>query len=73
MDLEKKFLSDFLSDLNANRVVLPTLPEVAMQVRKVVGDPQTNAANIDYEVIFPYLANYTANRSDHAFPETNDS
>jgi HD-like signal output (HDOD) protein len=47
MDLEKKFLSDFLTDLNANRVVLPTLPEVAMQVRKAVGDPQATAARIE--------------------------
>ena len=47
MDLEKKFLSDFLTDLNANRVVLPTLPEVAMQVRKAVGDPQATAAKIE--------------------------
>jgi len=47
MDLEKKFLSDFLADLNANRVVLPTLPEVAMQVRKAVGDPQATAAKIE--------------------------
>lgn len=47
MDLEKKFLSDFLADLNANRVVLPTLPEVAMQVRKAVGDPQATAARIE--------------------------
>ena len=47
MDLEKKFLSDFLSDLNANRVVLPTLPEVAMQVRKAIGDPQATAAKIE--------------------------
>ena len=47
MELEKKFLSDFLTDLNANRVVLPTLPEVAMQVRKAVGDPQATAAKIE--------------------------
>ena len=47
MDLEKKFLSDFLNDLNANRVVLPTLPEVAMQVRKAVGDPQATTARIE--------------------------
>ncbi len=47
MDLEKKFLSDFLADLNANRVVLPTLPEVAMQVRRAVGDPQATAARIE--------------------------
>ena len=47
MDLEKKFLSDFFNDLNANRVVLPTLPEVAMQVRKAVGDPQATAGKIE--------------------------
>ena len=47
MELEKKFLSDFLTDLNANRVVLPTLPEVAMQVRKAVGDPKATAAKIE--------------------------
>ena len=47
MDLEKKFLSDFLTDLNANRVVLPTLPEVAMQVRRAVGDPQATAGKIE--------------------------
>jgi len=47
MDIEKKFLSDFFSDLNANRVVLPTLPEVAMQVRKAVGDPQATATKIE--------------------------
>jgi len=47
MDLEKKFLSDFLTDLDANRVVLPTLPEVAMQVRQAVGDPQATTAKIE--------------------------
>jgi HD-like signal output (HDOD) protein len=47
MDLEKKFLSDFFADLNANRVVLPTLPEVALQVRRAVGDPRANAARIE--------------------------
>lgn len=47
MELEKKFLSDFLNDLNANRVVLPMLPEVAMQVRKAVGDPQATAAKVE--------------------------
>lgn len=46
MELEKKFLTDFFADLNANRLVLPTLPEVAMQVRKAVGDPQATALQI---------------------------
>ncbi len=47
MDLEKKFLSGFLDDLNANRVVLPSLPEVAMQVRKIVEDPAVTAAQVE--------------------------
>jgi HD-like signal output (HDOD) protein len=47
MDLEKKFLSDFFNDLNANRVVLPTLPEVAMQIREAVGDPHATAVKIE--------------------------
>jgi HD-like signal output (HDOD) protein len=37
--VEKHFLASFLDDLNRNRVVLPTLPEVAVQVRKLVNDP----------------------------------
>lgn len=38
---------DFLDDLGANRVVLPTLPEVAMRVRKVVGDPQATTSKVE--------------------------
>lgn len=47
MELEKKFIMDFLDDLGANRVVLPTLPEVAMRVRKVVGDPQATTSKVE--------------------------
>lgn len=47
MDLEKKFLTDFLDDLNANRVTLPSLPEVAMRVRKLVQDPNVTAAQVE--------------------------
>lgn len=41
--VEKQFLASFLDDLNQNRVVLPSLPEVAVQVRKVVNDPTATA------------------------------
>lgn len=43
MKIEKQFLSAFLEDLNRNRVVLPTLPEVAVQVRKLANDPAVTA------------------------------
>ncbi len=46
MKIEKHFLATFLEDLKKNRVVLPTLPEVAMQVRKVVNDPKATARQV---------------------------
>ena len=36
MELENKLLSKFLDDLNHNRLVLPTLPEIAFKVREVM-------------------------------------
>ena len=36
VSLEKQFLASFLQDLEKNRVALPSLPEVALQVRKIV-------------------------------------
>ena len=44
--VEKQFLASFLDDLNRNRVVLPTLPEVAVQVRKLVNDPSATGRQI---------------------------
>jgi len=44
--VEKQFLASFLEDLNRNRVVLPTLPEVAVQVRKLVTDPNATDRQI---------------------------
>jgi len=44
--VEKHFLATFLEDLNKNRVVLPTLPEVAVQVRKLVNAPNTTARQV---------------------------
>lgn len=46
MRVEKQFLASFLEDLNRNRVVLPTLPEVAVQVRKLVNDPSSNTKKV---------------------------
>jgi HD-like signal output (HDOD) protein len=44
--VEKHFLASFLDDLNRNRVELPSLPEVAVQVRKLVNDPDASARQI---------------------------
>ena len=46
MALENRLLSKFLDDINHNRLALPTLPEVALKVRKIVEDPTASAAQI---------------------------
>lgn len=46
MELEEKLYADLLGDLQNNRLVLPTLPEVAFKVRKVVDDEDASAAQI---------------------------
>ena len=46
MALENRLLSKFLDDINHNRLALPTLPEVAIKVRKVVEDPTASVAQI---------------------------
>ncbi len=46
MELENKLLSKFLDDLNHNRLVLPTLPEIAFKVREVMQDPNSSAAQV---------------------------
>ncbi|HHM05192.1 MAG TPA: HDOD domain-containing protein [Gammaproteobacteria bacterium] len=50
MDVEKRFLSGFIDDLNANRVTLPSLPEVAMRVRNIIEDPKVTPAKIEIAV-----------------------
>jgi len=44
--VDKQFISNFLAELNRNRFVLPTLPEVAVQVRKLVNDPNSTDRQI---------------------------
>ncbi len=43
MDVKDKFVTALLDDISNNRLVLPTLPEVALKVRKVVNDPCVTA------------------------------
>ncbi len=46
MALENQILSKFFDDINNNRIVLPTLPEVALKIREVVQDPDSSAAKV---------------------------
>ncbi len=45
-EIAQQFLKELLDDLENNRLVLPTLPEVALKVRDAVGDPDTSLADI---------------------------
>lgn len=46
MDLEEKCYSELLDELKHNRLVLPTLPEVAFKVREVVEDEHATSTQI---------------------------
>ncbi|GAB4361511.1 MAG: HDOD domain-containing protein [Gammaproteobacteria bacterium] len=52
-----QFLAQLLDDLKSNRLVLPTLPEVALRVRDKVEDPNASAGQIaDIVATDPALA-----------------
>jgi HD-like signal output (HDOD) protein len=40
------FLDHVQTELNANRLVLPTLPDIALKVREAVADPETSAREL---------------------------
>lgn len=46
MDLGDKLIATILEEVKQNRLKLPTLPEVAVKVRKAVDDANTSAAQI---------------------------
>lgn len=46
MLLEERFLAELLEDIQHDRLVLPTLPEVALRVRDAVADENTTAGQI---------------------------
>lgn len=46
MDTAEQFLAGLLDDLKGNRLKLPTLPEAAVQIRKVIEDGEASAAQI---------------------------
>lgn len=45
-ELAKAFLESLISDLKSNKLVLPTLPEVALKVREAVNDEEASISNI---------------------------
>jgi len=45
-DLEQRFLAEVMEDLEAKRLVLPTLPEVALRVREVVDNPDASVSDL---------------------------
>ncbi len=46
MDAKEKFVATLLDDIAEHRLILPTLPEVALKVRKVVNDPCVTATKL---------------------------
>lgn len=45
-EIAKGFLQDLLNDLENNKLILPTLPEVALKVRDAIDDPDVSAKKI---------------------------
>ena len=43
---EEEFYAELISDLESGKLSLPTLPEVAMEVRNIVNDPNASAADM---------------------------
>jgi len=46
MDLEEKILQELEQKIKTNRLVLPSMPDVFLQVKKIVDDPSSNISNI---------------------------
>jgi len=46
MDLEQKILQQLEAKIRANQLVLPSMPDVFLQVKKIVDDPSSNMNNI---------------------------
>jgi HD-like signal output (HDOD) protein len=50
MSLEQTFLNELLDAIKNDRLTLPTLPEVALRIKEVVGDPDASSAMIADEI-----------------------
>ena len=43
MDAKDKFVRSLLDDITKNRLILPTLPEISLKIRKLIDDPYVTA------------------------------
>ncbi|MCW8900610.1 MAG: HDOD domain-containing protein [Gammaproteobacteria bacterium] len=46
MELEQKILQNLEAKIKSNRLVLPSMPDVFLQIKKIVDDPSSNMVNI---------------------------
>ncbi len=46
MSLEQEFLNELVDAIKNDRLILPTLPEVALKIRDAVSDPEVNSATL---------------------------
>lgn len=46
MDLEEKILETLKKKIEANQLVLPSMPDVFLRIKKIVDDPSSNISNI---------------------------
>lgn len=46
MDLEQKVFDMLQKKIKTNQLVLPSMPDVFLQVKKIVDDPSSNVGNI---------------------------
>lgn len=46
MDLEEKILQKLEAKIETNQLVLPSMPDVFLQVKKIVDDPSSNIGNV---------------------------
>ena len=46
MDLEQKILQQIEEKIAANQLVLPSMPDIFLQIKKIVDDPSSNISNI---------------------------
>lgn len=49
-ELMQKYLTQIESDIEANRIILPSLPEVALRVRDLSNDPNCSVLRLEHEI-----------------------
>lgn len=46
MELEQKILQSLENKIKTNQLVLPSMPDVFLHIKKIVDDPSSNISNI---------------------------